>query len=195
MSADEFNANESFQLSDYDDNWPVIFQRESDLLEEALGDEVVDIHHIGSTSIPGLRAKPIVDILLAVEVFAPTAHYIHVLEPVGYHHHPQENEDERIFFWKGIPRTHHLHIVEYATWEHQRHLIFRDYLRAHPDIARWYEQVKQELSTAFKGNRPAYTKGKTAFIKSIMDRAVEEIVDPSLRRLVASARRDDQEDE
>jgi GrpB-like predicted nucleotidyltransferase (UPF0157 family) len=195
MSAEEFNANEQFELSDYDANWPRIFERESDLIAEALGDQLVDISHIGSTSIPGLRAKPIIDILAAVESFAPMDHYNEVLGPLGYHHQPQENEDERIFFWKGIPRTHHLHVVEYATWEHQRHLIFRDYLRAHPDIARWYEQVKQELSSAFKGNRPAYTKGKTAFIKSIMDRAVAEIVDPSLRRLIADAENDEARDD
>jgi GrpB-like predicted nucleotidyltransferase (UPF0157 family) len=183
----EFNDNETFELADYDPNWQVIFERESDQVAEALGDDVVEIQHIGSTSIPGLRAKPIIDLLAAVESFAPIAEYERVLEPLGYRHHPHSEEDERIFFWKGTPRTHHLHIVEYATWEHQRHVIFRDYLRAHPEMAQWYEQVKRELWIAFKGNRPAYTKGKTAFIKTIMARAVEEIVDPSLRRLVEEA--------
>jgi GrpB-like predicted nucleotidyltransferase (UPF0157 family) len=183
----EFNDNETFELADYDPNWQVIFERESELVAAALGDDVVEIQHIGSTSIPGLRAKPIIDLLAAVESFAPIAEYERVLEPLGYRHHPHNEEDERIFFWKGTPRTHHLHIVEYATWEHQRHVIFRDYLRAHPEIAQWYEQIKRELWISFKGNRPAYTKGKTAFIKTIMARAVEEIVDPSLRRLVEDA--------
>ncbi len=183
----EFNANESFDLADYDPNWPVMFRQESDLLAEALGECVVDIKHVGSTSVPGLRAKPIIDILVAVESFDPVEEYIRKLAPLGYHHHSHDDDDERLFFWKGVPRTHHLHVVEYATWEHQRHIIFRDYLRAHPDIAQWYEQIKQELSIAFKHNRPAYTKGKTAFIKSIMTRAVEEIVDPSVRRLIREA--------
>jgi len=183
----EFNANESFDLADYSPDWPVMFQRESDLIADALGECVVDVKHVGSTSVPGLRAKPIIDILVAVEEFDPIDVYEHKLGPLGYHHHSHDDDDERLFFWKGVPRTHHLHIVEYATWEHQRHIIFRDYLRAHPDIAQWYEQIKQELSAAFKNDRPAYTKGKTAFIKSIMTRAVEEIVDPSVRQLIREA--------
>lgn len=185
----EFNANESFELTDYNSQWPLLFEQESALIAEALGDDVIDLQHIGSTSVPGLRAKPIIDILVAVESFAPVENYARRLEPLGYHYHSQEDDAERLFFWKGTPRTHHLHIVEYATWEHQRHLLFRDYLRAHPDIARWYEDVKRELAEAFKGNRPAYTKGKTAFIKSIMARAVEEISNPSVKKLIDEARR------
>ncbi len=186
----EFNDNESFDLADYDPNWPQVFEQECDLVGDALGDDMVEIQHIGSTSIPGLRAKPIIDLLAAVESFAPIAEYQRRLEPLGYHHHSHPEEDERIFFWKGTPRTHHLHIVEYATWEHQRHIIFRDYLRRHPELAQWYEQIKRELWLAFRNNRPAYTKGKTAFIKTIMARAVEEIVDPSLRHLIEAAERD-----
>jgi GrpB-like predicted nucleotidyltransferase (UPF0157 family) len=78
-------------------------------------------------------------------------------------------------------------VVEYATWEHQRHLIFRDYLRRNPEVAQTYAKVKRELATAFATNRPAYTRGKTAFIKNIMARAVEEILDPSLRVLLENA--------
>ena len=78
------------------------------------------------------------------------------------------------------------------TWEHQRHIVFRDYLRAHHEVAEWYEQVKRELWVTFKGNRPAYTRGKTAFIKTIMARAVEELVDPELRALVNQARAEEE---
>ncbi|MCD4685340.1 MAG: GrpB family protein [Anaerolineae bacterium] len=192
----EFNANESFDLSEYNPQWPQRFEQERVLLNAALGeDEVVDIQHIGSTSVPGLRAKPIIDILVAVETFAPVEEYGERLGPVGYQYFPHGDEGERLFFWKGIPRTHHLHIVEYATWEHQRHIIFRDYLRAHPDIARRYTQVKEELATAFKHDRPAYTRGKTAFIKAIMERALAEIIDPELRKLVAQAEQDTADDE
>lgn len=186
---DQFNANESFELSEYDPQWPQRFAQESTLIAMALGDEVVDIAHVGSTSVPGLRAKPIIDILVAVETFSPVDSYAARLESLGYHHHTHEAEADRIFLWKGIPRTHHLHIVEYATWEHQRHMIFRDYLCKHPDIARRYAEIKHQLATAFKHNRPAYTRGKTAFIKAIMDRAVAEIMDPSIKKLVAEAER------
>ena len=180
----EFNENESFELSDYDPAWPRMFQEEAPRIAEALGEEVVEIEHVGSTSVPGLRAKPIIDILVAVETFSSLEVYKRKLAPIGYTHHPHINDAERLFFWKGVPRTHHLHIVEYATWEHQRHIIFRDYLRAHPEIARLYTQVKEQLAQTFHHNRPAYTRGKTAFISAIMDRAMAEIVDPSLRELV-----------
>ncbi|NLX11785.1 MAG: GrpB family protein [Chloroflexi bacterium] len=177
----DFNPNESFELAPYNPEWPELFARESVLIADVIGEAVIEIEHIGSTSVPGLAAKPIIDIMLVVESFAPIEEYRRRLEPLGYHHHSHEDDADRLFFWKGMPRTHHLHIVEYATWEHQRHILFRDYLRTHPDIARLYEEIKRELSGAFHHNRPAYTKGKTAFIKSIMARAVEEIRDPSLR--------------
>ena len=182
-----FDENESFELSDYDPGWAQRFEEESALLDVALGDDVIDIKHVGSTSVPGLRAKPIIDILVAVELFGDIASYSERLAPLGYTHQQHIADDERLFFWKGTPRTHHLHIVEYATWEHQRHIIFRDYLRKHPDIARRYTQIKEELASAFKNDRPAYTRGKTAFIKAIMDRAVEEIIDPTIKQLVAEA--------
>lgn len=181
----QFNANESFDLSEYNPAWPQIFEQERERLEAVFGDDAVDIKHVGSTSVPGLRAKPIIDILVAVEAFDTLDSYCQRLEPLGYRHHAHEDQDERLFFWKGVPRTHHLHIVEYATWEHQRHIIFRDHLRRHPDIARRYAQVKEELARAFSHDRPAYTRGKTAFIRAIMDRAVEEILDPTIRKLIA----------
>jgi GrpB-like predicted nucleotidyltransferase (UPF0157 family) len=187
----DYNPNESFELAEYNPEWPVLFQRESELIEAALDDRMIEIQHIGSTSVPGLRAKPIIDILVAVDSFEPVEEYRRRLEPLDYHYQTHENDTERLFFWKGQPRTHHLHIVEFATWEHQRHLLFRDYLRNHPDIARLYEEIKRELAVAFKSNRPAYTKGKTAFIKSIMARALEEILDPSLRQLVEDGAPDD----
>lgn len=188
----DYNPNETFELADYDPRWPELFQNESSLIEAALGDRAIEIQHIGSTSVPGLRAKPIIDILVAVDSFEPVKAYCAQLEPIGYHYQTHENDAERLFFWKGQPRTHHLHLVEFATWEHQRHILFRDYLRNHADIARLYEGIKQDLSVAFKSNRPAYTKGKTAFIKSIMARAWEEILDPSLKQLVDDGLSDDE---
>jgi len=177
----EFDPNETFELADYNPEWPTLFQQEADKIAAVIGDAVIEVEHIGSTSIPGIRAKPIIDILLIVEHFAPLDEYRERLEPLGYHifAHKDFNQADHLFFWKGMPRTHHLHIVEYATWEHQRHLLFRDYLRNHPEVAEQYEQVKRELSIAFKSNRPAYTKGKTAFIKPIVAFAMEEINNPS----------------
>lgn len=183
----DFDPNETFHVVDYNPDWPAWFEQESERLGQVLGDDAIEIEHVGSTSVPGLCAKPIIDILVAVESFAPLEEYKRRLEPLGYFHHSHDADSDRLFFWKGTPRTHHLHIVEYATWEHQRHIIFRDYLRRHAAVAREYEKVKRELVTVFAADRPAYTRGKTAFIKNIMARAVEEIVDPSLRRLIEQA--------
>lgn len=183
----DFDPNETFHVVDYNPDWPAWFEQESERLGQVLGDDAIEIEHVGSTSVPGLCAKPIIDILVAVESFAPLEEYKRRLEPLGYFHHSHDADSDRLFFWKGTPRTHHLHIVEYATWEHQRHIIFRDYLRRHAAVAREYEKVKRELVTVFATDRPAYTRGKTAFIKNIMARAVEEIVDPSLRRLIEQA--------
>jgi GrpB-like predicted nucleotidyltransferase (UPF0157 family) len=184
----EFNPNEEFELADHDPNWATIFEAERELIEATIGDEAVEIEHIGSTSVPGLRAKPIIDILLVIESFEPIEHYEKLLAPLGYSYAAHGSGPDRLFFWKGVPRNRHLHIVEYATWEHQRHLLFRDYLRGHPEVAQLYEQVKRELALVFHSNRPAYTKGKTAFIKSTMARAVEEITNPSVRKAMQDLR-------
>jgi GrpB-like predicted nucleotidyltransferase (UPF0157 family) len=180
----DYNQNETFELMEYDPQWPDRFQEESERIAEVMGDDLLEIEHIGSTSVPGLCAKPIIDILVAVEAFDDVESYQKRLAPLGYNlfAHTDFKQDEHLFFWKGEPRTHHLHLVEYATWEHHRHLIFRDYLRSHPDVAKQYADIKRELAAAFKAKRPAYTKGKTAFIKSIVAFALEEINDPSLRQ-------------
>ena len=175
----------------YSPTWPLLFEDERVRLAVVLGDNAVEIEHIGSTSVPGLSAKPVIDILVALERFDPIEECDRRLAPLGYSRPSAQDfdETEHRFYRKGSPRSHHLHLVEYGTWEHQRHLVFRDYLRAHPDIARLYADVKRELALAFKHNRPAYTNGKTAFIKSIVARALEEIADPTLRALADSADR------
>lgn len=179
----DFNPNETFKVTPYNPNWPVMFEEESERILAVIGDNVVEVEHVGSTSVPGLSAKPIIDILLGVESFLSLPDYERCLQPLGYHYHSlgPETEAEWLFFWKGVPRTHHLHIVEFATWQYHRHLIFRDYLRTHPDVAERYEEVKRELAEAFKSDRPAYTRGKTAFIKSIVAYALEEMEHPELR--------------
>ncbi|NDJ76093.1 MAG: GrpB family protein, partial [Chloroflexi bacterium] len=175
----KFDPNESFELERYNPEWPQHFEEECHLIEEALGDHVLELNHIGSTSIPGMRAKPIIDIQLVVEAFAPIEEYERLLSGLGYHLHAHKDFDQRdhLFFWKGEPRTHHLHVSEYATWEHYRYLLFRDYLCKHPEMAQQYQAIKQELADAFKAKRPAYTKGKTAFIESVVAYALEELGD------------------
>ncbi len=178
----EFNPNEAVAVVDYDPAWPDLFEREAAAVCDALGDALIELEHIGSTSVPGLPAKPTIDLLAAVEAFAPLETYAAQLAPLGYRYQPHENAGERLFFWKGTPRTYHLHIVEYATWEHQRHILFRDYLRAHPQVAAQYAALKRDLAARFEHNRPAYTEGKSAFIFAIVERALSETGTPHAAR-------------
>ena len=174
----DFNPNEAFAIVDYDPAWPDRFAREAAAIRALMGEEIVELEHIGSTSVPGLPAKPTVDLLLAVDTFAPLDHYSVLLAGLGYAHQPHVNDSERLFFWKGAPRTYHLHIVEYATWEHQRHLLFRDYLRAHPEVAGQYAALKRALAERFKHNRTGYTSAKSEFINTTIEQAAMAIDAP-----------------
>ena len=89
------------------------------------------------------------------------------MEPLGYEYHDSE-EVGRIFFRKGTPRTHHVHIVERGSWTLRRHLLFRDYLRVHPQTMQQYARLKQELAVRFESDREAYTQAKTEFVESII---------------------------
>lgn len=169
------NQDERVVIVDYDHRWPTAFEQEKALLAQALDHNFVEIHHIGSTSVPGLAAKPTIDILVVVPRFAPMDEYRRRLEPLGYSHMSHPNDAIRLFFYKGPKRTHHLHIVEYGTWEHRRFLLFRDYLRTHPDIAQEYERIKRRLASKFAENRPRYTEGKRGFVRSITAMAAAEL--------------------
>jgi len=159
---------------EYDPAWPGAFEREKAAVCAAMADLIVDIQHIGSTAIPGLHAKPVIDVLIAVPHFTAMQEYARRLAPLGYRHQTQPMESVRIFFRKGLPRTHHLHIVEDGSDEHRRLVLFRDYLLKHPEIATAYEDLKQELAERFADSRPQYTESKTDFVESIVALAVAE---------------------
>ena len=163
----ERHPNDTIHLVEYNSNWPALYEQERAFIAAALGEITAEIHHIGSTAVPGLSAKPIIDIMVAVTQLAPPEDYSRKLEPLGYEYHDSE-EVGRIFFRKGMPRTHHVHIVEHGSWTLRRHLLFRDYLRAHPQAMQQYAQLKQELAIRFESNREAYTQAKTEFVESIV---------------------------
>src|SRR5512137_1730469 len=163
----ERHPNDTIHIVQYDRNWPALYEQERTWIAAALGETVAEIHHVGSTAVPGLSAKPIIDIMVAVTQLAPSEDYGRKLEPLGYEYHDSE-EAGRIFFRKGMPRTHHVHIVERSSWTLQRHLLFRDYLRAHPQTMQQYARLKQELAIQFESDRKAYTEAKTKFVESIV---------------------------
>jgi GrpB-like predicted nucleotidyltransferase (UPF0157 family) len=159
------------EIVPYDPRWPALYAEERERVEAVLGDLAERIEHIGSTSVPGLSAKPLIDILVTVAHLGPVNLYIERLGSLGYTYFPVLGSTARYSFGKGIPHTHHIHIVEHGGQEHIRLLTFRDYLRTHPDTARQYETLKRQLANRFHSDRQAYNQAKTDFIRSIVMKA------------------------
>lgn len=161
-----------------DPDWPRRFEAEAARLRTIIpADLLIDIDHIGSTAVPGLPAKPIIDIQATVtDLEAARARLVAPLEAAGYAFWAENPDTDRLFFVRGLPpaaprRTHHLHVME-AGHGALRHLAFRDYLRGHPDVAGQYAALKQDLARQFRTDREAYTRAKGAFIDTILDLAI-----------------------
>jgi GrpB-like predicted nucleotidyltransferase (UPF0157 family) len=162
-------------ITPYDEAWPARFRAESARLQEAFRDVPVWIEHIGSTAVPGLAAKPIVDIMLGVERLAQVEARIPALEARGYEYVTEHETEipERRFFAKPRqrPRLFHLHAVERTSDFWRRHLVFRDHLRRHPEEAAAYGALKIALAARFDDDRDGYTESKTPFIEAAVERA------------------------
>lgn len=139
-------------LSPYNPEWPKLFEAEKRAILKAIGQYILEIEHIGSTAIPGIHAKPVIDIMIGVNKLADiTPEVISILEKLGYVY-VKQFEDKmpfRRFFQKnnseGV-RTHQIHLVEINNDFWKRHLLFRNFLRAHPNDAKRYEKLKLELA-------------------------------------------------
>lgn len=163
------------RIIDYDSQWPIQYEEEKDRIFRAIGHIVVAIEHIGSTAVPRLGAKPIIDIMIAVHQLTDAEKCIEPLKSISYEYVPkfEDSFPERRFFWKGPPkdRKYHIHMVELKSDFWKRHLLFRDYLRTHPEVAQKYHHLKKELAAKHGSDRDAYTDAKTSFIKSVEDKA------------------------
>jgi len=162
----------------YDDRWPEHFASEASRLRAAMGSLALRIEHVGSTSVPGLSAKPVIDIQISVATLEGLEVYIAPLAAVGYSHVPFADVDRVYpFFRKPAewPSTHHIHLCVIGSEYERRHLAFRDYLRNHPQIANEYVALKQNLAAAHVGataeSRERYSLAKTAFVTSVLQRA------------------------
>jgi GrpB-like predicted nucleotidyltransferase (UPF0157 family) len=165
-------------IVEYNPRWPAMYQEERQSILTATGDLIVAIEHIGSTAVPGLGAKPIIDIMAAVRELVDAERCVEPLKTIGYEYVPEYNDiiPERRYFHKGPPegRTHHLHVVELTSDFWERHLLFRDFLRLHPEEAQEYYRLKMELSTKYGADREGYTEAKTSFIESVVARVQAE---------------------
>lgn len=164
-------------IVDYNPSWPDQFAEEAGRIKEAVGPALVAVEHVGSTAIPGLAAKPVLDILAGVTSLDAGRAAVPALEALGYECRGENGIPGRLYFRKGTVQhrhTHHLHMVELGHEQWAPMLAFRDTLRAHPETARQYEQLKRDLAVRFRDNRPAYTDGKADFVQKVVADALAE---------------------
>ena len=165
-------------IADYDPRWPTLYEHEKEIIVRAVGARLVAIEHVGSTAVPGLGAKPIIDVMAGLPTLADAEACIPLLQAAGYAFVPaamQDLPEDRYFerWTEGYERgteIAHLHLTEYGSRFWGEHLLLRDFLRTHPDQARHYELLKRELA-------PLHTRGytyaaaKTDFIRSVLVQA------------------------
>lgn len=159
------------QIDDYNPEWPALFEREAIRIRAALGDRVVLLEHVGSTSVPGLAAKPRIDILLVVPNSADEPSYVPPLEAAGYVLRIREPDwhEHRVF--KGPDTDVNLHVFSPGSPEIERMLLFRDWLRSHPSDRQLYERTKRELAQREWKYTQNYADAKTEVVEEIIARA------------------------
>lgn len=166
-------------IVDYDPRWPRLYDEEKTNILRVIGPMVVGIEHIGSTAVPGLAAKPIIDIMVGVQHLSDATWCIQPLRSLGYEYvqeHEKSIPDRRYFRKGGMPgtgqgSTHHLHMAEAGGDFWGRQLLFRDYLRGHAEEARRYADLKKTLAARFSSDRESYTNAKTDYIQDVLARA------------------------
>jgi GrpB-like predicted nucleotidyltransferase (UPF0157 family) len=162
------------RLVPYDSTWPLEFATEAERIERACAGLPIRLEHIGSTSVPGLSAKPVIDILAGRPGNVPGTRYVEAFNQLGYEHKGAFGIPGRNYFRRGMPRTHHVHLVNWSSDLWRDHLLFRDYLRMHVEVAREYETLKRELAGLYLHDKERYTDAKGPFVRSIVRRARNE---------------------
>lgn len=154
------------QVVSYSGEWVKRFEEEAARIRDVFGDELVELHHIGSTSVHGLQAKPVIDMLPVVRRIERVDAFDDAMRALGYEPMGELGIPGRRYFRKGgDDRTHQIHAFQSGDPNIERHLAFRDYLRAHPAIAAEYGTLKAELAQRFPQDIEAYMDGKDAFIQ------------------------------
>lgn len=163
-------------LEDYNLDWVNEFKKEKEILENVLGDIVLEIEHVGSTAINGLKAKPIIDILMLIDSFDNIYKIEEILKKYDYTNMGMQGVIDRYFFAKGSDdnRTHYLHIVDMKGNTYYNQILFRDYLNKYPLYVKKYCDLKQELANKYADDRKKYTALKSDFISDVISMAKEE---------------------
>jgi len=166
-------ARGTVQLVPYQPGWHDLFRQEALLLRSVMGEEALQIEHIGSTSLEGMPAKPIIDLMVAIPSLTGAQRWIPQLEALTYEWRPDTEVPDRLFFAKGPrhQRTHHLSLAEPTSYFYRSKLLFLKFLRRHPDSFAEYRRLKEQLVTQHAQDRASYTKGKEAFVERILQLA------------------------
>ncbi|MFD0681897.1 MULTISPECIES: GrpB family protein [unclassified Paenibacillus] len=150
--------------------WEKEFLLEKERIVELIGNKILSVHHIGSTSIKNLSAKPIIDIAIVIQSFQDGTDCMAPLEKLGYTYKGPDLLPDRHYFNKGEPRTHQIHIYQSDNRYLLEQLAFRDYLRINDEARVQYENLKQNLSLVNSNNKHKYANDKTEFVRSILDK-------------------------
>jgi GrpB-like predicted nucleotidyltransferase (UPF0157 family) len=163
-----------YTFTDYSSDWPLAFEQEADRLRQLLGDTLVAIHHIGSTSVPGLAAKPIIDLLPVARSVLVIEEKTPQLEAAGYRAWGEYGLPGRRYFTRDQDgyRTHNIHIYGQGDPDIERHLAFRDYLRAHPAVRDEYAAVKRAAYAQYPADIDGYSDSKHDWVQTIETQAV-----------------------
>ncbi|EDL64533.1 GrpB family protein [Bacillus sp. SG-1] len=177
-------AHSGIVIWEYNANWGVEFESIKGVIKNRLGDSIIAIEHVGSTAVPGLGAKPILDIDIVIEGYEIFPKVVFALERLGYFHQKEWSFEGREAFGRkdeSVPWTregsswmqHHLYVCDEQSSELAKHIAFRNYLRGNPQAAYEYEKLKRNLAK-IESQRPSYTSGKTEFIQSILGKIMEK---------------------
>jgi len=166
---------------EYDPEWPRFYEEEKKLILDAVSEHIKSIEHFGSTSVPGLGAKPIIDIIAGLDIQEVADRCLPALAAIGYDDVTPESTDDDWYYCLGKgPHSPgvHLHLVKYGSGFWKRHILYRDYLRANPETAMEYYELKKRLVEKYADMREVYTESKTEFINRVLEKAMKELVSP-----------------
>lgn len=167
---------EPVRIVPYDPSWPALFAEERSRVMEAVGRWVEDVEHVGSTAVPGLDAKPVIDVMVGLRSMQDAYPCVEPLVKLGYSYWAEGAEPRHRLFVRfanleRTARTHNLHLVEAGDRYWDERLLFRDYLRDHPATALAYARLKRELAGRYREDREAYTAAKSGFVSGVVRRA------------------------
>lgn len=160
------------KLVPHKDEWAILFEEEKKILQDNLGSKVLEVEHFGSTAIPNIPAKPIMNICIKIDSFEKIFDLKNKLSEIGYQYKPTDHFDDHELFFKeeNGEVTHHLHFMSVSGKNWQKAILFKNYLLENPEEARKYGHFKLQLARRFPNDRKAYGEGKNQYIKAILSK-------------------------